>query len=715
MFNIINQVSPGIVITEHEVVLNPPARGTLTNAAFVGEFSWGPVEEVVYISNANQLYNLFRNPNDTDTISNLSASYFTMYNYLGYGSSAVYTVRASANTARNACGVAKKMENLSLSYLVDPEKLKYVTIKSNSAVAQANSGDQIIYMDLNDFTANIKSGMEIYKAPITNRLLYTEELDNPYWSRSGNANGAYLSVSKDSIKFPGTTSKSSNAELLVPAKYNQVFYIQRKQDKNSTFANNEGFEDGLTPLDSNKRITFSGYFKYKPNGTSSANANTIVMAVYNSDHITDHARASFNIATGDFKIGSNVGYGAANTNPNSVMANCSLVQGTTDWYRCWISCIPGNSSGNSQNSGSHIFRIYVTNASNKTSAWKSDGISGIYAWGLQAEQTTDAKPVPTRYKRNRSQTVARETYVGTVLETTENINTFDILLEGDIAEDEDVLVGQELLFKNISYDNPIYIPNKTTFNSILEEKKYDPEVYGVFVAKYPGLLGNSLKVTTCSDADEFDNWVDPDTNFDYSKLFDGPPGTSEYVIFRNDTDNKENGQYGYDDEIYIVVVDEQGLFTGTSGTILEKHILSKGSDILGTSGRNIYYIDYLNNYSNYILALGFVNPQTTRLTWGKKMYQVVAYASTDNSFESLSGGLDMPADIHNICDGWNLLKSKDLYNYDLVLTANYADSKIVEMASKGEVANASNKIISYIHDEVVNGRKDCILFASLPT
>jgi hypothetical protein len=78
--------------------------------------------------------------------------------------------------------------------------------------------------------------------------------------------------------------------------------------------------------------------------------------------------------------------------------------------------------------------------------------------------------------------------------------------------------------------------------------------YGPFMAKYPGALGNSLKVEIfdSSNTTLFNAWTD------YKKYFTSTPGTSSFA----------SSVGGSNDEFHIVVVDEDGLFTGVSGQVL---------------------------------------------------------------------------------------------------------------------------------------------------
>jgi hypothetical protein len=109
----------------------------------------------------------------------------------------------------------------------------------------------------------------------------------------------------------------------------------------------------------------------------------------------------------------------------------------------------------------------------------------------------------------------------------------------------------------------------------------------VFAAIYPGNLGNSLKVSL-ADSGTFTGWT-------YEDLFDFAPGTSDFANNLNITD----------DEIHIVVVDEDGLFSGTPGTVLEKfQFLSVISDAKGLDGDQIFYGSVINNESQYVRYLG---------------------------------------------------------------------------------------------------------------
>lgn len=115
---------------------------------------------------------------------------------------------------------------------------------------------------------------------------------------------------------------------------------------------------------------------------------------------------------------------------------------------------------------------------------------------------------------------------------------------------------------------------------------------GPFVAKYAGAVGNSLKYsildanTACTTV--FSSWA-------YANNFPSAPGTSPFAANKG----------GSNDEIHLVVVDEDGLFTGIPGNILEKYsYLSRASDAQNSDGSSNYYKEVINRQSKYLRWVG---------------------------------------------------------------------------------------------------------------
>ena len=121
---------------------------------------------------------------------------------------------------------------------------------------------------------------------------------------------------------------------------------------------------------------------------------------------------------------------------------------------------------------------------------------------------------------------------------------------------------------------------------------------GVFLAKYPGALGNSLGVsifgslTDALDASQAGKST-AFTSWNYSNQFDDVPSTSKHIASLN----------GKNDEIHVVVYDNQGTITGVQGTVLETFpFLSVASNARNADGTSNYFKDVLKTQSQWIYA-----------------------------------------------------------------------------------------------------------------
>ena len=109
----------------------------------------------------------------------------------------------------------------------------------------------------------------------------------------------------------------------------------------------------------------------------------------------------------------------------------------------------------------------------------------------------------------------------------------------------------------------------------------------ITIAKWPGELGNSLKVSMCGSSandSDFTNWA-------YASLFDGAPGTSSFATDRGASN----------DEVHIAIIDEDGEFSGVPNRVLETFsYLSLASNAKTTQGTGNYAPDVVARSSNYI-------------------------------------------------------------------------------------------------------------------
>ena len=217
---------------------------------------------------------------------------------------------------------------------------------------------------------------------------------------------------------------------------------------------------------------------------------------------------------------------------------------------------------------------------------------------------------------------------------------------------------------------------------------------GLWAAKHPGILGNSLKVSMISQGiSSFSGWA-------YSGNFDAAPGTSTAAAAVGVTN----------DELHIAVIDEDGAISGTAGTVLETFgFLSQASDAKKDDGTSNYYVDVITSQSNYIR---WIDHDSTNLDEAGFTLAAAKAANTDsegsNQFKthtaaieaSLSGGTDDNAPtVGEIAAGFDLLSDAETVDVNLLFAAADAD---------GAEAIAEDLI------SIVNARKDCMAFISPP-
>ena len=215
---------------------------------------------------------------------------------------------------------------------------------------------------------------------------------------------------------------------------------------------------------------------------------------------------------------------------------------------------------------------------------------------------------------------------------------------------------------------------------------------GMWIARYPGALGNSLKVevfgfkTDASTTDtNFNSWA-------YKSYFTGPVGTSDYAS-RFSSSN---------DEVHVIVIDEDGLFTGVPGTVLETfEFLSQAPDAKSYDGSSLYFKDKVNTTSKYIRFGGLDATDTpnagTDADTGSVDYAVAPLTGVISA--SLTGGVDSAAlDTSEFATGWDLFEDGDTVDVSLLIAPNLPANNRTAIA---------NDVIS-----CAVGRKDCVAFIS---
>ena len=179
--------------------------------------------------------------------------------------------------------------------------------------------------------------------------------------------------------------------------------------------------------------------------------------------------------------------------------------------------------------------------------------------------------------------------------------------------------------------------------------------------------------------------------WEYASQVDRAPGQSTYMA--------QSGNTAANDEIHVVVVDEDGGFTGAPGTVLEVYrALSRATDAKNTDGSTNYYKNVINTQSKYVWwASDRANAVSNVAT---------SVASSTNAKPltlSFQGGVDndeSSAPIADIARAYDLFASAEEVDISLVLTGT---------ARGGTVGQ---QLPNYLIDNIAEVRKDCVVFVS---
>jgi len=242
----------------------------------------------------------------------------------------------------------------------------------------------------------------------------------------------------------------------------------------------------------------------------------------------------------------------------------------------------------------------------------------------------------------------------------------------------------------------IDVHNKTHYDSVLSTFTDQ-----AFVAKYPGALGNSLKAM----AIDSHGWAATVTGGPLAEQnvfkanFDRAPGTS--------TDVSNAG--GSNDEMHVIVIDEDGQWTGTPGFVLEKFAyVSKASDAKKIDGASNYVGDVLRNESKYIWLGKNTQLTATSTDSGSEVDAgSTKVGSTFKSFNSATEAEKYPGgSLAGGVDGNTLTQANRQAGYAFFQTAEAVDVSLIMTGPADAVTS------SWVTTNVADARKDCMVFVS---
>ena len=649
------QLSPGVVVTEQDRTTVVPTIAT-TSGGFAGAFQWGPVEEVTTVDSETNLVNAFGKPNDTT-----AGYFFTAANFLSYGNNLQVVRVVDKGIARNAVSSpAGRVSNIS-ALSTDPIYTAAATLTATIGAPNDADGVQAVGQVNLDRTRGIVSAITVTQqgfgyntAPTiaftggsgtgatATALLTSGQLSNIYVLDGGNN---YTALSN--VVIENQTSTGAAANLVVHFKLRDII-----------------ISSGGTGFDSNANIVFSGNIaaggvQGTANLVLTGNVITGVTILTQGNGYIGAPNVTINrnsANTGSAAtLVANVGYGYI----NSITISNVAVGGYTSAPNVTINRnneLGGSNAAVQSRISAYVTTITIVNNGNNFVSTPTIVVNPatvdlpFITSNLQANATV-IYPIA-----NVTVTTAGSGYTVAPNVTISN-GTTTANAEATISTDPPVITNSDNFTLNYSSGNL---------------------TFGEFAARYPGALGNSIKVSMADSATY--------TAWQYKAQFNGAPSTSAYVSDKS----------GSNDELHILVIDADGSWSGTAGSVLEKYAyVSKASDAKNSDGSTNYYKNVVNNQSEYIWSL---DHPTTVASWGAESKSTAFGSLTANITTTLSGGVSGDSiTTGNVSTGYALFSNDELY-----------DVGLIPMGPTTAVS-AVNAAIA-----IAETRRDAVVFASPP-
>lgn len=180
--------------------------------------------------------------------------------------------------------------------------------------------------------------------------------------------------------------------------------------------------------------------------------------------------------------------------------------------------------------------------------------------------------------------------------------------------------------------------------------------------------------------------------WEYASIFDAAPAQSSWQI--------ASGNTSAEDELHVVVVDEDGKFSGDAGAVLEKYsFVSRATDALSEDGTSNYYRNIINDVSQYVWAVNDISGATSNT--GKNLVDSTNSRPFTSSFQyGFDGSNESTIAIGNLTDAWDLFASTEEVDISLLITGK----------NRGGVNGA--QLANYLVDNIAEQRMDCVVFVS---
>jgi phage tail sheath protein FI len=647
------QLSPGVAVVEKDFTSIVPAVAT-SIGAFAGQFDWGPVLEPITITSEDDLVRRFGTPNNFNF-----QSWFTAANFLSYSNNLLLARQKTTNMKNAVVTPSGGLASITLSNAgygyISTEAAPAVQVRTDGILTDVTvltggtnytSAPTVTFNDPTGHgataTASINGTGQIIGITIQNKGYgYT----NPSITLTGPGQGATFDVNfKTSIQEEGGTAPSAVAVLSgggitgITLSNSGAGYTSAPTVSIIAAEGDQGTGATATAVltgGSINGITLSGggnnYVSPVVNITGGGGTGAVAHAVVSGGVIT-----SIVMDAGGSGYTSNPSVTITDSGGGSGAAINTVTRGTSS-----IASITITNAG-----GGYRATPIITLSGSATTA----AVVGAVTIGPSTLLRVDITEAGTGLSSVPTIVIGTPPQGGTQAVATATINP----------------VGTAI------YNAQFYSANFINGGGVI----------GEWAAKYPGKLGNTLKVSM-ADANTYSTWA-------YKNEFDAAPGTSDSCASIG----------GSNDEMHIIVIDEKGFISGVENAVLEKYaFVSKASDNKKQDGTNNYYKDVINSRSEWLWWMDHTDQITVpveQTNWGNLMAGTHFHAMTAPLTQSLSGGIDdASATPGQTMEAYELFANATLYDVSLIMTGK---------------ANAD--VVNYVIDNVALTRLDCVVFTS---
>ena len=725
------QLSPGVAVVEKDFTSIVPAVAT-SIGAFAGQFDWGPVLEPITVTSEDELVRRFGTPNN-----NNFQSFFTAANFLSYSNN-LLLVRQQTTNMKNAVvtptGALQSVtiQNPGYGYVstATPPAVYVVSEGLIDKITVTNGGTGYISSPQNPIIVTVTGGDGLgcaAEANIVNGSIASIDVIAPgaFYTNptvtitGGGGTGAVATATTKDVQEIGGVQPTATAVLsggaitAIGLSSGGSGYTSVPTVSIVAASGDTGEAATATAVLSGSGITNitvtnggSGYtsepaISITGGGGTGAEATAVLSGPVTSITLVNPGSGYTTAPTVTITGGGGTGASAVATTDGNQITSIAIISGGSGYTsEPTVSITGGGGTGGIADSVVGYSVIDSVTINNPGSGYTvpptisfvgaGNGATATASIGTSSIASISVTNGGSGYKKTPIVTITggggSGAQAGAITVGPSSISEVIVDVGGTGLSEPPAILIEVAPFGGT---NAVATANiETAGVTILNGQFYSANfingggVTGEWAAKYPGKLGNTLKVSM-ADRDTYDTWI-------YKDEFDAAPGTSEGAARIG----------GSNDELHIIVIDEKGYISGVENAVLEKYaFVSKASDNKKPDGTNNYYKDVINGRSEWLWWTDHTNEVVggyENTNWGSVMAGTTFKSMTKPLTQSLSGGYDDA----------NSTTGQRMTAYSLFANAELYDVNLI-MAGK-----ANSVVANHIIDNVALERLDAVVFIS---